>query len=159
MKIIKMAQTPDISETEYQNITEAVEMLRLSTANINRSLEAMITVGQNIFGQQAMVAFKQGIINNIQSKNTANLSINNIDQFLQALTTISQSIPLINDSLKIIESNPKIAAKININTNMVMNEMITTLQSGNYAGFQGLLGQFQSALQGLTGTTQNTVPM
>jgi len=159
MKIIKIAQTPDISATEYQDITKAVNTLRLSTANINRALETMANVGQNIFGQQAMTAVRNGIINNIQTKNTASLSINNIDQFLQALTTIAQSIPLINDALQIIESNPKIATKININVNMVMNEMVTTLQSGNYAGFQGLLNQFQSSLQGLTGTTQNTIPI
>lgn len=153
MKIFKISQVKAkaVDPAVAEQINEAILTLQNSIATINQSLKIIETTGANQLFQ------RNNIINAITSGNLQKLNVNTINQALQAMTHISQTVPLINSSMKVLKENATAAQGMNLNINTVMNSINQSLRSGDYSQFTAQMQGFQQNLSGMSGTIQNTV--
>lgn len=157
MRIYRIAQNQPnqqnqpIDQRVVQEIMESFQKITYSIANINESLKIIEQTGAD------QLFKKENIIEAIQSGDFTTLDINKIDQALEAMSHISQSVPIINTALRYIQDNAQIATTMNLDAKIISDNMVTSLQTGDYSQFQSSLSVFQNSMQGMSGTTGNIV--
>lgn len=152
MKIYKLAQdqTPQGTQGE-SDVIEAIQTINLSLANINKSLQVIEQNDiQNLFNRQTLIA-------EMQSGNLVSLDVNKIDAALTAMTEISKTVPVLNDAIRIIQTNGVAAQRLQVDINSIQKGMVTTIQSGNYSALVGMLPSFQQMVPSMGGTQNSTL--
>lgn len=142
MKIYRLAQFKQTKQNEQLDpiVAEATQHLATAVANINQSLKVLETSGTAEFFT------RDGIIQAIQGGTLSNLNINNVNDALNAMQQISQSALAINNALNAIKTAGHDVGQATITA-------VTSLNSGDYSAFQGLLAGYQAQLQGMVGTS------
>ena len=146
MKIYKLSQNQTQEIMGEDEVLGAVETLNMAIANINQSLHV---IEQNDIGKLFQ---RQTLISEIQSGNLASLDINKIDTALQAMVNISKTVPIINESLRTIQSYDAAAKKLQVDIQNIQNAMITTIQTGKVGALTQLLPAFQAQVPSMSGT-------
>jgi len=154
MKIYKISQINPQNQQEMQKaaqeIMEATSIVGNSVATINQGLKIIADTGvEQLFK-------KETLINAIQSGDTSQLDINKVNQALQAMTNISQTIPIMNQAFRTIDENKTISIQMGMDSRSLMNTVMQSLNSGDYSQFTAILNQFQSGLSGMSGTMSPT---
>jgi len=152
MKIYKMSQSIPTTPNpqEIQEVTQAVSTLNTAIANINQSL---VIIEQNNISKLFQ---RDTLINEIQSGNIASLDINKINNSLTAMSNIARVIPVINESLRVLQENDTTARRLNLDIRNIQNVLVTSIQSGNYSQFTQILQGFQAMLPSMSGTQTTT---
>ena len=149
MKVYRIAQPvgQPVDPEEVQEVMEATERLKAAVANISQSLQIIERSGV------AQLFQKENLIESIQSGDITRLDVNTIDQALEAMTHISQAVPIINGCLRVIQENPQAARALKTDVNSLSSLIITSLQTGDYSQFQSTMANFQSGMSGMGGTS------
>jgi len=152
MKIYKMSQSIPTTPNpqEIQEVTQAISTLNTAIANVNQSL---VIIEQNNISKLFQ---RDTLINEIQSGNIASLDINKINNSLTAMSNIARVIPVINESLRVLQENDTTARRLNLDIRNIQNVLVTSIQSGNYSQFTQILQGFQAMLPSMSGTQTTT---
>ena len=142
--------TPDAQTLrQKQEISATIQRLEQSIAVINKGVKTIEQTGLiNLFT-------KNGIISAIQSGDLNKFDINTVNQGLQAMHSISTTMPIINSCLRYLQENADIAAQINpnfANINNVYSMMVNQINTGDYSQFEAGMANFQAAMPGMAGT-------
>lgn len=149
MKIYRIAQQQQqpIDMNAAKPVMEAIQHINLAIANINKSLQVLETTGT------AQLFTRQGVVEALQSGDLTGLDINNVNDALNAMQQISNSALMLNNALRIVKENPDAARMLQTDINVLSNMMVTSLQSGDYSQFNSMMGDFQSVVGGMAGTS------
>ena len=150
---LKIAQNEVSSQntTAIQEVIQAITTINASIANINQALETLEQTG-------ATELFKrENLIQAIQSGNTAVLNINTINTALNAMSQISKTVLIINNSLETLKNNYDATKMINMDVNTITSTMIKAIQTGSYQEFTNMMGSYQANLKGMSDTQQPNV--
>lgn len=148
MKIYRVSQEQQMIDQEaIAEVSQAINYINQSVANINQSLEIIENSGVSEMFR------RDTLINAIQSGDFTGIDQNNVNDALNAMQMISQSVPVINNALRIIQDNPNIAKMLNADISSMQTTIVNSLQSGDYSGFSSMMADFQSDVGGLSGTS------
>lgn len=145
MNIYRISQAPN-NQAQMQEVMEAITNINASVAAINDALQTLEQTGVLELFQ------RENLINAIQSGNLTGLDINNINQALASMSTIARSVPVINESIRIIQTNADLAQAINMDLSSIESIMIKSLQTGDYQQFQSMLSGFKQSLPSTSNT-------
>ena len=134
------------SQTAIQEVMQAVTILNISVANINKSIQILESTGVLQLFQ------KQNLVNALQSGNANSMNINLINTALDAMKQISQTILNINNAMNILKTNDAAAKSINVDYNTILTSMVQSVQSGDYQSFSNMISGYQANLKGTSGT-------
>ena len=148
MKIIRLtqAQTNQPSQAVVQEVIQAMTTLNEAVASINQDLETLNQTGVMQLFQ------KENLISAIQSGNAAALTPPNVQQALDAMGRISQSVLVLDNALRVLKDNEAVTKQLQMDYSVIVNGMIQGLQSGNYQALQSGMANFQQNLSGMSFT-------
>ena len=72
------------------------------------------------------------------------------------MSNIARVIPVINESLRVLQENDTTARRLNLDIRNIQNVLVTSIQSGNYSQFTQILQGFQAMLPSMSGTQTTT---
>jgi hypothetical protein len=135
------------TDPQRQEIVTALETINNTVAIINKSLETI----QNDNVMQLFT--KDSLVQSILSGNTTTLTATSVQPSLDAMDNISKSIVVINKNIRILQNNEANAVKLGINVGDIQQQVMDTIQSGQYAQYSSTMQAFIQNLSQMSNTT------
>lgn len=123
----------------YQKIINAVGV-------INQSLSILEKSGTDKFLNKKL------LINAIQNGDIANFDISKANEGLTAMQAIIQSVNLLNQMFYFLKQNETTSSKFNVDIAAIYQNVVQSLNSGDYTNLVTGMEAFKSALTSQTGT-------
>jgi hypothetical protein len=96
---------------------------------------------------------KDSLVQSILSGNTTTLTATSVQPSLDAMDNISKSIVVINKNIRILQNNEANAVKLGINVGDIQQQVMDTIQSGQYAQYSSTMQAFIQNLSQMSNTT------
>lgn len=129
-----------------QEIMQTYQKIINTVGVINQSLAIIEKSGADKFLNKKL------LINAIQNGDIANFDVNKANDGLTAMQTIIQAVNLLNNSFYFLKQNETASAKFNVDIAAIYQNVVQSLNSGDYTNLVTGMESFKSALTSETGT-------